>query len=117
MIQCTRRATRVITTPNPPLELDQYIGNTDNRGRLWDNWNHRNNRQSMTIGGQSVPMFHYEVTHRIHLAMGSIGHPGNTIQGSVRYPPCCSSVSVFDEIMPFVYYLGSTIIIPGLESF
>jgi len=24
------------------LELDQYIGNTHHRGRLWDNRNHRN---------------------------------------------------------------------------
>src|SRR6218665_1818702 len=65
------------------LELDRYIGNTHHRGRLWDNRNHRNNRQSMTIGDQSVPMFHDDVTLRIHLAMGSIGHPcSTTIQGS-----------------------------------
>jgi len=38
-----------------------------------------------TIGDQSVPMFHDVVTHRIHLAMGSIGHPCCTIQDSVRY--------------------------------
>ena len=31
--------------------------------------------QSMTIGDRSVPMFHDDVTHWIHLAMGSIGHP------------------------------------------
>ena len=29
----------------------------------------------MTIGDRSVPMFHDDVTHWIHLAMGSIGHP------------------------------------------
>ena len=40
----------------------------------------------MTIGDQSVPMFHDDVTHWIHLAMGSIGHPCRTIQGSVRHP-------------------------------
>src|SRR6218665_3581672 len=50
------------------VELDRYIGNTHHRGRLWDNWNHR---QMMTIGDQSMPMFHDDVTHRIHLAMGS----------------------------------------------
>src|SRR6218665_4209075 len=61
------------------VELDS----THIRGRLGDNWNHRNNQQSMTIGDQSMPMFHDEVTHRIHLA--SIGHPGSTILGSVRY--------------------------------
>src|SRR6218665_273565 len=42
------------------LELDRYIGSTQDRGRLWDN---RNHRQMMTIGGQSVPMFHDDVTH------------------------------------------------------
>src|SRR6218665_128737 len=61
------------------LELDRYIGNTHHRGRLWNNRNHRNNRQSMTIGDQSVPMFHDDVTHRIHLAMVSVGHPCSTI--------------------------------------
>src|SRR6218665_581872 len=45
------------------LELDRYIGNTHHRGRLWDNRNHRNHRQMMTIGDQSVPMFHDDVTH------------------------------------------------------
>jgi len=39
----------------------------------------------MTISDQSVPMFHDEVTHQIHLALGSIGHPGSTIQGSAWY--------------------------------
>jgi len=34
------------------VELDRYIGNTHHRGRLWDH------RQMMTIGDQSVPMFH-----------------------------------------------------------
>src|SRR6218665_3943351 len=63
---------------HPLLELDRCIGNTHHRGRLWDNRNHRNNRQSMTIGDRSVPMFH-DVTHRIHLAMDSIGHPCSTI--------------------------------------
>src|SRR6218665_720128 len=51
----------------PPLvkaiELDRYIGNTHHRGRLWDNRNHRNHQQMMTIGDQSVPMFHDDVTH------------------------------------------------------
>src|SRR6218665_3736346 len=46
---------------------------------------HRNNRQSMTIGDQSMLMFHDDVTHRIHLAMSSIGHPCSTTQGSARY--------------------------------
>src|SRR6218665_3656558 len=45
------------------LELDRYIGNTHHRGRLWDNRNHRNHWQMMTIGDQSVPMFHDDVTH------------------------------------------------------
>ena len=49
------------------LELDRCIGSTHHRGRLWDN---RNNRQSMTIGEQSMPIFHDDVTHQIHLAMG-----------------------------------------------
>src|SRR6218665_3829516 len=30
------------------LQLDQYIGNTHNQGRLWDNRNQQNNWQSMT---------------------------------------------------------------------
>ena len=42
------------------LELDRYIGNTHHRDRLWDN---RNHRQMMTIGDQSVPIFHDDVTH------------------------------------------------------
>jgi len=42
------------------LELDRYIGNTCHRGRWWDN---RNHRKMMTIGDQSVPMFHDDVTH------------------------------------------------------
>src|SRR6218665_2459585 len=37
------------------LELDRYIGNTHHQGRLSDN---RNHQQMMTIGDQSVPMFH-----------------------------------------------------------
>ena len=45
------------------VELDRYIGNTYHRGRSWDNRNHRNHRQMMTIGDQSVPMFHDDVTH------------------------------------------------------
>src|SRR6218665_3549463 len=69
------------------LELDRYIGNTHHRGRLWDNRNHRSHRQMMTIGDQSVPMFHDDDTHSIHLAIGSIGHPCRTIQGSARYLP------------------------------
>ena len=59
----------------------------------------------MTIGDQSVPMFHDDVTHRVHLAMGSIGQPCRTIQGPVH---CLSlmtvqvlrEVSVFDEARP-----------------
>jgi len=39
----------------------------------------------MTVGDQSVLMFHDEVTHRIHLAMGFIGRSCSTIQVSVRY--------------------------------
>src|SRR6218665_3173626 len=62
-----------------PLELDRCIGNTHHRGRLWDNRNHRNNRQLMTIDDRSVLMFQDDVTHRIHLAMGSIDHPCSTI--------------------------------------
>jgi len=69
-------------------------------------------------------MFLDEVTNRIRLAMGSMSHPGSTIQSSVRYlslmRPCpfsitsldqannpCSTVqalkgvSVFDETRPF----------------
>ena len=69
------------------VELDRYIGNTHHRGRLWDNRNHRKHRQMMTIGDQSVPMFHDDVTHWIHLTMDSIGHPCRTIQGSARYLP------------------------------
>jgi|SRR6218665_2774675 len=56
-----------------------------------------------------------EVTHRIHLAMGSIGHPGSTIQDSVQYRSVFfyylvrpttyevlfKEVSVFDETRPF----------------
>src|SRR6218665_2093205 len=37
----------------------------------------------MTIGEKSVPIFHDKVTHRIHLAMGSIGHPCSTVQVNV----------------------------------
>src|SRR6218665_3270794 len=80
------------------LELDRYIGNTHHRGRLWD---HRNHRQMMTIGNQSVPMFHGDVTHRIPIVMGSIGHSCSTIQGSARYLSLMTvqaprEVSVFD---------------------
>jgi len=70
--------TRHCTADHAQVELDQCISNTHNQG-------HRNNRQSMTIGDQSVQMFHDKVAHRIHLAMGSIGHPCSTIQGSMRY--------------------------------
>src|SRR6218665_3666674 len=49
---------------------------------LWDN---RNNRQSMTIGDQSMPMFQDENIHRIHRDRSSTGHPCSTIQGSARY--------------------------------
>src|SRR6218665_3067620 len=55
--------TSVTYNPRHILELDRYIGNTHHRGRLWDNRNHRNHRQMMTIGDQSVPMFHDDVTH------------------------------------------------------
>src|SRR6218665_3392547 len=84
------------------LELDPYIGNTHHRGRLWDN---RNHRQIMTIGDQSVPMFHDDVTQSIHLAMASIGHPCRTIQGSVRHPSLMTiqalrKVSICDEVRP-----------------
>jgi len=59
--------------------------------------------QSVTIGDQSVPMFHDDVTHRIHLAIGSIkGHPCSTIQGSTWYLSVMTvqalrQVSVFDQ--------------------
>ena len=66
------------------VELDRLISNIHNWGQLWDSRNHRNNWQSMTIGDQSMPMFHDEVTHQIPLAMGSLGHPCSTIQGSAR---------------------------------
>ena len=119
------------------LELDRYIGNTHHRGRLWDNWNHR---QMMTISDQSVPMFHDDVTHWIRLAMGSIGHLCRTIQGSARYLPLmtvqalrevsiylrgqtnnpCSTVQALrgSLIKLFFYYLVGptrTIIVPGLD--
>src|SRR6218665_2737494 len=47
-------------------------------------------------------MFHDDVTHQIHQAMGSIGHPCSTIQGSVRYLSLMTvqvlrEVSVFDQ--------------------
>src|SRR6218665_2013703 len=70
------------------INCDRYIGNTHSRGQVWDNLSHRNNWQLMTIGDQSVPMFHDEFTHQIHLALGSIGHPYSTnctIQGSVPF--------------------------------
>src|SRR6218665_2638703 len=56
----------------------------------------------MTIGDQSVPMFHDDVTHQIHLAMSSIGHPCSTIQGSAQYLSLMTvqalrEVSVFDQ--------------------
>jgi len=56
----------------------------------------------MTIGDQSVPKFHDDVSHRIHLAMGSIGHPRNTIQGTARYLSLMTvqalrEVSAFDQ--------------------
>ena len=59
----------------------------------------------MTIGDQAVPMFHDDVTHCIHLAMGFIGHPCRTIQGSVRYLPLMTvqalrEVSICDEARP-----------------
>src|SRR6218665_33937 len=63
----------------------QYIGSTHNRGRWWDNRNHRNNRQSMTISDQPMPMFQDEETPRIQPAMSSVGHSCSTIQCSVRY--------------------------------
>jgi|SRR6218665_1504843 len=88
---------------------------THNWGQLWDNQNHRNNRQSMTIGDQSMPIFHDEFSHRIHIAMGSIGHPCSTIQGSAWYLSLLR-LSPFSTYMPFVYYIvGPTIIISGLD--
>src|SRR6218665_652289 len=84
------------------LELDRYIGNTYHRGQLWDN---RNHRQMMTIGDQFVPMFHDDVTYRIRIAMGSIGHPCRNIQGSARYMSLMTvqalrEVSICDETRP-----------------
>src|SRR6218665_2015428 len=84
------------------LELDRYIGNTHHRGRLWDN---RNHRQTMTIGDQSATTFHDDVTHGIHLAMGSIGRPCRTIQGSARHMSLVTvqalrEVSICDEARP-----------------
>jgi len=66
------------------VELDRYIGSTHNRGRLWDN---RNNRQSMTIGDQTMPMFQDEDTYRRH----EIYRPPLK-----HYSRFCA-VSVFDE--------------------
>jgi len=67
------------------LELDRYIGNTHHLGRLWDN---RNNRESTTIGDHSMPMFHDDITHRIHLAMGSIGHLCSRLLFKVLHDIC-----------------------------
>src|SRR6218665_3146593 len=63
----------------------------------------------MTIGDQSVPMFHDDVSHRIHLAIGSIGHPCSTIQGSVQYLSLMSvqvlrEISVFDHAVLLLPY-------------
>src|SRR6218665_2488462 len=90
---------------NDRVELDRYIGNTHQRGRLWDNRNHRKHRQMMTIGDQSVPIFHDDFTHWIHLAMGSIGHPCRSIQGSARYMSLMTvqalrEVSICDKARP-----------------
>src|SRR6218665_3447037 len=41
--------------------------------------------EQSAISDQFVPMFHDDVTHQIHQAMGSIGHPCSTIQGSAQY--------------------------------
>src|SRR6218665_3409817 len=84
------------------LELDRYVGNTHHWGRLWDN---RNHRQMMTIGDQSMPMFHDDVAQFIHLTMGSIGHPCRIIQGSARYMSLMTvqalrEVSIQDEARP-----------------
>jgi len=91
------------------------------------------------IGDQSGPMFHDDVTHWIHLVMGSIGHPCRTIQGSTRYLPLMTvqalrGVSFCDEarstthtalfkiwggylslIKLFFYIVGPTVIVPGLD--
>ena len=76
------------------LELGRYIGSTHNRGQS------RPSEQS-AIGDQSVSMFHDEVTLWIHLAMGSIGHPCSTIQGSMQYlslmTPGPFSINSFDQ--------------------
>jgi len=60
----------------------------------------------MTIGDQSMPMFHDDVTHGVHLAMGSIGRPCSTIQGSMLYLSLTTvqalrEVSVCDDTRPF----------------
>ena len=83
------------STQQQKLELDRYIGNTHHRGRLWDN---RNHRQTMTIGDESVPMFHDDVTHWINQAGGSIGHPCRTIQGSARYLFSLMTVQALREL-------------------
>src|SRR6218665_974911 len=80
-------------------------------------------------------MFQDEDTTRIDRAMGSVGHPYSTIQGSMRHLSLmragplsnasldqannlCSrllfklwwGISVFDETRPFFNYLGPTVI-------
>jgi len=84
------------------LELDQHQQHSP-AGLIVGPSEPSDNRQSMTIGDQSEPMFHDDVSHRIHLAMGSIGHPCSTIiQGSARYLSLMTvqalrEVSVFDQ--------------------
>src|SRR6218665_3699303 len=119
------------------VERDRYLGNTHHRGRLWDN---RNHRQMMTIGDQPVPLFHGDVTHSIHLDMGSLGHPCRTIQGSARHLSLTTvqalrEVSICDESTQsrptthvvlfklsggiklfFCYLVRPTIILPHLRS-
>ena len=75
----------------------------------------------MTIGDLSVPMFHDDVTHRIHLAMSSIGHPCNTIQGSAQYLSLMTvqalrEVFVFDQaVLLLPYWTNNHYPRPGLN--
>ena len=45
--------------------------------------------EQSAIDDQSVPMFHDDVTHKIHLAMGSTGHPCSTIR--FKFDDCSSA--------------------------
>jgi len=57
--------------------------------------------EQSAIGDQSMLMFQDENIHRIHLAMGSIGHPCSTIQALVWYlslmKPGPSSITLLDQ--------------------